>query len=125
MSGQVTMIKQKESDLAKTVFEFLQLSKPTALYFAVPNERKSSPQNMKFLKARGLVPGVADFIFLSGNSCSCIELKIPGNYQSPSQKEFQLRCFEHGVGYRVCRSVEEVRATLIDWDMLSDDALRI
>ena len=119
------MLKQKESDLSKAVFDYLQLSKPKALYFHVPNERKSSPINMKFLKARGLVPGVADFIFLSGEGCSCIELKIPGNYQSPSQKEFQLRCFNHGISYRVCRSVEEVREALIDWEMLTVSAPRI
>jgi hypothetical protein len=116
------MLKQKESDLAKTVFDYLQLAKPSALYFHVPNERNSSPRNMKFLKARGLLPGVADLIFMSGQGVSCIELKVSGNYQSPSQKEFQLRCFEHGVGYKVCRSVDEVRQVLVDWGLLTASA---
>ena len=118
------MLKQKESDLSKTVFEYLSLVKPKALYFHVPNERKSSPRNMAFLKARGLVPGVADLIFLSGIRCGGIELKVPGNYQSPNQKAWQLSCADHGVGYRVCRSVEEVRQALVDWKMLDESALR-
>lgn len=65
-------------------------------------------------QAMGLVSGVSDFSLMLPIMVEngwihglFIELKCPGNYQIPSQKEFEEFSIAAGYMYRVCRSVEE------------------
>lgn len=47
-----------------------------------------------------------------------IEMKAPGKHQSDDQKKEQKRCDDMGIPYAVCRSWDEVEATMKDWGAL-------
>lgn len=60
-------------------------------------------------KKEGLVRGVADLCLAmprKGFGALYIELKKPGNYQQPEQKEWQKNIEKHGNKYVVVKSVE-------------------
>ena len=73
---------------------------------------------MNFLKTMGLVSGAPDWVFMWGGGCGCLELKTKGNYQTDSQKKFELWCGTVGVRYEVARTIEEVQEILIEWKIL-------
>ena len=60
----------------------------------------------------GIVRGVADLCLCiprGGYHALYIEMKKPGSYQRPEQKEWQKNCEKYGNLYVVCRSLEEFR----------------
>lgn len=79
------------------------------ILFAVPNARRSA-RNGEYMKEEGMLSGVADLILLKSNrfyGALCIEMKKPGEYQRPVQKEWQKECEAAGNKYVVVRSLEE------------------
>ncbi len=81
------------------------------------------------LGLEGLRPGVADLAFMGWcNSprrdgtmipfTGFIELKTRQGRQSPRQKEFRADCQEQWIPYQICRSLEEVEATLQTWGLV-------
>ena len=89
-----------------------------------PNEGKRSYFTAADLKSQGLLPGVADFVFLWAGGCGCIELKTPAAYRrknhglSDAQLEFKEWCEECGVPYEIADSLEAVQAILKKWKTL-------
>lgn len=78
--------------------------------FAVPNGGRRDAVTGSRLKDEGATKGVADLILLKANRFYgglAIEMKKPGGYQSPAQKEWQKECEAAGNKYVVCRSVDE------------------
>lgn len=66
-------------------------------------------------KAAGVRPGWPDLQFLFPDGVTrYIELKAPEGSLRPEQRAFRDRCAPHGI-WAVCRSVEEVEATLRGW----------
>lgn len=62
------------------------------------------------VKKEGVVRGVADLCLCiprGGYGALYIEMKKPGSYQRPEQKEWQRNCEKYGNRYVVCKSVEE------------------
>lgn len=78
--------------------------------FAVPNAARRSARNGAYMKDEGMLPGVADLILLKSNrfyGALCVEMKKPGEYQRPVQKEWQKECEANGNKYIVVRSLDE------------------
>lgn len=106
----------------------LQYPQLRMLLFAVPNGGKREHRTVKTkngyityspeakkLKATGVIPGVADLIFLlsrQGYNNLLIEMKTPTGSQSPEQRDWQVKAEAAGSKYVVCRSVEEFIATI-------------
>jgi hypothetical protein len=63
------------------------------------------------LKAKGLIPGVADFTFID-MPMQYIEMKIPGGVQSPDQKKFQALVESFGHNYYICYSFDEFKGLI-------------
>lgn len=59
-------------------------------------------------KAVGVVPGVSDMVYLAFG-VHCIELKKPGERQSPEQRDFQAKATAQGHQYHLVRSLEEFK----------------
>lgn len=80
------------------------------ILFAVPNAARRSARNGAYMKEEGMLPGVADLILLKSNrfyGALCIEMKKPGEYQRPVQKEWQKECEANGNKYVVVKSLDE------------------
>jgi len=54
--------------------------------------------------------GVADIIVVHVGRPYFLEVKLPGTYQSPEQKDFQKRAEAAGAFYSVVRSIDDVQA---------------
>lgn len=71
-------------------------------------------------KAMGLITGSADYVFVWPQGGGWIELKSKDGSLSKEQRDFRDWCDASGTHYAVCRSVDQVRETLISWGVLTD-----
>lgn len=88
------------------------------ILFAIPNAARRSARNGAYMKEEGMLAGVSDLILLKSNhfyGALCIEMKRPGEYQKPIQKEWQKAVESVGNKYVVCRSLEEFIAEVTDY----------
>jgi hypothetical protein len=68
------------------------------------------------LKAMGLAPGWADFLFVMPNAqLAMLELKVPGGVLSDAQIEVKQKCQRLGCAYAVARSMEELEDIVVAW----------
>jgi len=82
------------------------------LLFHVPNGgSRNLLEAMKFKKI-GVVPGVADLLFIYGGTVYCIELKTPTGTQQKKQKAWQEAVMAQGVKYYIIRSLEDFKKTI-------------
>lgn len=83
-----------------------------AFWFHVPNGGNRSKAEGGKLKAQGAKAGVPDCLIFWPGMVLAIELKPPGKYMSPAQRDFaqDFRCadFKH----EVCHTMDEVQAAL-------------
>ena len=89
---------------------------------AVPNgavlrgDKVERSIQMASLKRDGLTPGFPDLIvFGKGGRIGFIEVKVEGNYQTPSQVECERWLNEFGQPVAVCRSLPDIDETLVKW----------
>ena len=90
------------------------LIKPDVLFFHCPNGEHRNKRTAAKLKAMGVLPGVADLIFIRAApwSFDCtpdilfLELKRKGQKQSDNQLAFEPRAKACGAQYRVADSVD-------------------
>lgn len=108
-----------EEIIHRQVMDYLAWAKPRALYFHVPNGARMSKAQAGIHKAMGMLAGVPDLTFVcEGGKVRFIELKAEGKYLSKSQKAFKETAESLGAPVIVCRSVEDVRETLVEWGLL-------
>lgn len=96
----------------------LEYPKLKNVLFAVPNAARRSARNGAYMKDEGMLPGVADLILLKSNRFYgglAIEMKKPGEYQRPVQKEWQKECEAAGNKYVVCKSLDEFMKVVTDY----------
>ena len=112
------MKRRPEEILQRAVVQFLNLAAPKVVFWHVPNQkgtRKTWEQGL--LKAMGLKAGVADLcLVLPGGRAAFIELKVADGKQRKEQAEFQAEAEAAGALYAICRSVDDVNATLKAWN---------
>ena len=96
----------------------LKYPKLNKVLIAVPNGGRRDAITGAKLKDEGVVSGVADLVLLKSNRYYgglAIEMKKPGGYQSPAQKEWQKECEAAGNKYVVCRSLNEFMKVVTDY----------
>lgn len=104
--------KNEEHKIQCSCVRYFRLKYPHLrnMLFAVPNAARRSARNGAYMKDEGMLPGVADLILLKSNrfyGALCVEMKKPGEYQRPVQKEWQKECEANGNKYIVVRSLDE------------------
>lgn len=77
------------------------------LHFAVPNGGHRSITTATFLKAEGVMAGVADLIILLPNRAIFVEVKTDNGSQQKTQKDFQHKVEALGFDYLIWRSLDE------------------
>ena len=115
-----------EHQLQARVIRWFRLAHPDMVHnlFAVPNGGYRTKTTAALLKAEGQLSGVADLILLRRKGrCGALllEAKIKGNYQSPTQKEWQKRIEEDGYIYKIFHSLEEFVEIVEEYLNLPDD----
>jgi len=94
-----------------------------ATLFHCPNGENRAQKTGELLKRMGVLPGVADWLFVHDGILHCIEVKLRTDpiygtvktYQNQSQKDFQAAIEAAGARYEVCRHTDEVKAILALW----------
>lgn len=107
-----------EAALQRSVVAFLKVAAPDLIFFHPANGGSRHALEAKNLKDQGVLAGVPDLVFTLPNATSAyIELKTPTGRLQPSQRHFMDRCANNPtpVLHAVCRSVDEVAATLRGW----------
>lgn len=113
-----------EDILQMQVMRTLKALAPDLTVFAIPNGGYRHPREAKKLKDTGTLKGVADLCVLLGQGrAGFIEMKTPTGRMSPEQKAFQMTCEIQGNPYEVCKSVDDVLATLKFWGVQFRGAL--
>lgn len=69
--------------------------------------------------AFGLIAGSGDYVFVGDGTAGWIELKAPRGSLSDDQKDFRAWSEHVGAQYAVCRTLDQVEATLRSWSMLT------
>lgn len=110
-------MRRPEQTLHIAAAKFMRHALPTEIiWLHIPNGGKRTRAEASLFKAMGQLPGAPDFLLIMPNGqASWIELKSPTGVLSPVQIEFQRRARAIGCAYAVCRSFDEVEATLARW----------
>ncbi len=88
---------------------------PDVFYWHCPNGGFSKGQNGRN-KAMGVKAGMPDLHFILGwNELAFIEMKALKGVLSDDQRAFRDLCQARGIKWALCRSVEDVEATLRGW----------
>lgn len=115
--------KNPESELQQECVEWFRETYPqyACLLIAslngakLPGSPRKRAATITRLKAEGMVPGTAD-LFLAvpahGSPGLWLEMKVPGNGQQESQKEFQAAVEAAGYPYAVPKSLDAFRAAI-------------
>ncbi len=80
--------------------------KERGLLFHVPHENQHRKLNI------GVVPGVADLIYLKNGTAIMLEVKTPTGRQSPKQQKWERLVKKNGYAYYIIRSVDDFIAVL-------------
>lgn len=105
-----------EDALQKMVVRFLKTTVPDLVFYHPANGGFRNVREAAKLKAMGVKAGVADLaVVLPDLRAAFIELKTSTGRVNANQAEFQSTCDRLGIPYAVCRSVDDVAATLKGW----------
>ncbi len=113
-------MKHTESRLQSGCVQWFRLQYPSLakLLIAVPNGGRRGKIEASIMKGEGVTAGVSDLLLLIPRKkygCLGIEMKIKGNYQSVSQKQWQERFEAGGNKYAVCHSLDEFMSVIKDY----------
>ncbi len=108
-------MKKSEDRIQQECYRWFHNTYPAlrGLLFHVPNGGKRDGREAKKLKTMGVVPGVADLIFLYNGNCYLIELKNEKGIQSPTQKKWQKTVTENGFDYYIVRNLDEFKELIL------------
>lgn len=111
-----------EDQIHAKVRNYLTAQSIDSIHFAngavLAGDKVKRAKQINRLKKLGMVPGASDLILLDRRArrIGFLEIKRPGTYQSPVQKQFeQLAVGVWGWPYAVVRSIEDTQASLHEW----------
>ena len=108
----------KESAIQSHIIHFLNAALPQhGVVMSIPNEGKRDPRTGARMKRQGLFTGAADLMILVDGKAMFLEVKTPTGRQTVHQERFERTVNHAGCPYAVVRSVGDVEATLISWDV--------
>ena len=98
-----------ESDIQSAICDYLAYRKH--FFYRNNNTPVYDPTRKAFRAMPKYTPkGIADIIVVHVGRPYFLEVKRPGMYQSPEQKDFQAHAEEAGALYAVVRSIEDTQA---------------
>jgi len=107
--------RHPEDDLQRQVMAFLDVALPAeAVAFAIPNGGKRHVREAARMKGLGVKAGISDICVIHRGRAAFIELKSATGRMSPAQREMARKLIYCGAAVCMCRSVEEVEASLLE-----------
>ena len=100
------------------VIQWFRIAYPRLILFAIPNAAKRSPQLANYMKAEGMLAGVADLFLMKPNSKHhgmFIEMKAEKGLVSEKQEYFLQQARHFGYHAVVCKSFESAQAEIIKY----------
>ena len=121
--------RRPEEDLQRACVEYLRLCVPPPpggpFWFHVPNQRGTRTiYEAQILKALGVRAGVPDLIVCWRGRFLAIELKAPRGRVSETQAETQASIAAAGGETHLCRSVDDLIASLRSWGVPTRESAR-
>ena len=111
---------RSEREIQIECVEFFRKTFPNQIIFAVSNENYA--KNWFKFQPMGAVAGVADLLVSLKNVCFFVEMKNANGTQSDNQKAFESKCNALGIGYYLCRNLDDFkRAILAEWDKIQEN----
>ena len=108
---------RSEREIQIECVEFFRKTFPNQIIFAVSNENYA--KNWFKFQPMGAVAGVADLLVSLKNVCFFVEMKNANGTQSDNQKAFESKCNALGIGYYLCRNLDDFkRAILAEWEKI-------
>ncbi len=118
--GALAAMNHEERRLTIVVADFLRVAAPEGLVWShFPSGEHRTEKTGGLLKRMGLRRGVPDFLFvLPGGTAAFIELKVATGRLSPFQIDFRESCDLAGAKWAICKTLDEVIATLTGWGVV-------
>ncbi len=110
-------LRPREDQIHVTVAELIRLHvMPDVVWLHVPNGEDRHPAVAAKLKRMGVLPGVADLMFIIPRVGTCfLELKRPGHKPSTAQLGFKEAVTAAGCLWEWVDNVEDAAKTLTQW----------
>lgn len=102
--------KLKERDIQHQCVEWFRAEHPGWIIFSCPNE--AARTRFSVYEYSGALKGAPDTVVVMPCGVFFVEFKARYGKQSPEQVVFGENCKELGVGYHVCRSLDEFKAAI-------------
>lgn len=99
--------KLKERDIQHQCVEWFRANHPNWIIFSCPNE--AARTRFSVYEYSGALRGAPDIIVAMPCGVVFIEFKTKYGKQSEEQISFEERCKKLGIGYYVCRSLDEFK----------------
>jgi len=107
-----------ESPLQAAMLELLAAGYPDVWVCSIPNGGYiMEPRTVAKLKWLGLRPGAPDLLLVWTDGVGFVEVKAPKGVVSDDQKSVHKTLRAKGHRVSVCRSLEDLIATLIEWNV--------
>lgn len=102
----------KESEIQHECVEWFRANHPNCIMFSVPNE--GIRNRFSVYTYTGALKGAPDTVVVMPCGVFFVEFKARYGKQSPEQVVFEGNCKELGVGYHVCKSLEDFKAAIAE-----------
>lgn len=108
---------RSEYEIQCEVVQWFRERFPNQVIFSCPNE--AARNNWAKYAKSGATAGSPDLVVSLKDRVFFVEMKTATGAQSDNQKNFQWRCEALGIGYYVCRNLEDFkRAILAEWNKI-------
>lgn len=101
------------------VLQWIAVAAPQVFVFHCPNGGLRNKREAARLKWQGVVAGVPDLVGYAPRAPLAVpfalEVKAPGEYLEPPQREIREKLEGLGVLYAVVRSIDDARAAFRQW----------
>jgi hypothetical protein len=110
-------LKPSESQIQKSIVDYLEAMIPNIFLFAVPNAAKRKKGGRAGNAVPGLRPGVPDLCFIWGIRTFFLEVKRPGEKLSDAQRGVHCEMLRLQIKVATVESIDDVRAALRAWNV--------
>ena len=93
---------------------------PNQVIYSTPNE--AARNNWAKYEKSGATAGSPDLVVSLKDRVFFVEMKNAKGVQSDNQKAFEWKCLNLGIGYYLCRNLDDFkRAILAEWDKIQEN----
>jgi hypothetical protein len=118
--GTILRVKNEETRLQCAVVDYMRRVCPDCLTFHNANGGKRTVETARLMKRLGVLAGVFDLTILApGPFLGFMEVKVGNEKLSENQEWFRTQLIKMGFQYCVVRSLDDVKAAIIQWRLPS------